>query len=90
MKKTGRKPITNEKINLINKLNKQGYSSNEISKKLDISVRTVINYKENKQKTKNISLETKKLIKKLSKNQNISQISRQLGICRQTVRNYIN
>jgi DNA invertase Pin-like site-specific DNA recombinase len=44
-KKLGRKAISDEKIRLINALTKDGYSNQEIANQLDISRRTVINYK---------------------------------------------
>jgi len=88
MKTKGSKKVTKEQINLINELAIQGFSSSKIAIKLNLSKKTVLNYKENKKAEKLLSDETKKKIKILSKDHNISQISRQLNICRQTVRNY--
>lgn len=43
--KLGRKPISQDKIRVINALSKQGFTNKEISLKLNLSIRTIINYK---------------------------------------------
>ena len=44
----GRKSISQEKVSLIQALNKQGYTNKKIADHLNISIRTVINYKKTK------------------------------------------
>jgi DNA invertase Pin-like site-specific DNA recombinase len=46
--KLGRKPIRNDKVSMIQALSKQGYTNKKIADHLNISVRTVINYKKNR------------------------------------------
>ncbi|MDD3123129.1 MAG: recombinase family protein [Candidatus Izemoplasmatales bacterium] len=44
--KLGRKVISQEKVSLIQALSKQGYTNKKIAEHLNISIRTVINYKQ--------------------------------------------
>jgi DNA invertase Pin-like site-specific DNA recombinase len=47
--KLGRKPISLEKVRIINALSNQGFTNKEIASKLGLSIRTIINYKNNSQ-----------------------------------------
>ena len=88
--KTGRKPISQDKIKLINELAKKGMSSSKIASRLDISKRAVLNYKKDKKQLKILNDDIKNKIRELRKEYSILKVSKMLNISRQSVRKYEN